>query len=228
MVCLVYHYRKEEKQMIDRTKQVVLVSLASLALLAFVSTMGYSLGKQSVTNETRAAIKQEAKKLQEVQAKKEKASHLSQEGVEEFLRHYFTKKQLGENNKRLKPYLTESAYREELTRQEDTLQQVYKDYILDYQYQEADIYLNHASNEVLAEVSYTVTYVPDLEQKDKAQTNQVEKRLLRMTYTKLGDKLLVNHLQTYSTDLSEALTKAQKTTPEPEAIPELPVSTTTP
>ncbi|MBF0819839.1 hypothetical protein [Streptococcus acidominimus] len=73
-----------------------------------------------------------------------------------------------------------------------------------------------------------MTYIPDLEQKDKAQTNQVEKRLLRLTYTKPGDKLLVNHLQTYSTDLSEALTQAQKTTPEPEAIPELPVSTTTP
>ncbi|HEO6747470.1 TPA: hypothetical protein VBB13_001180 [Streptococcus agalactiae] len=214
--------------MIDKTKQIVLVSVASLALLAFVSTMGYSLGKQSVTNETRAAIKQEAKKLQDEQTKKEKASQLSQESVEAFLRHYFTKKQLGENNKRIKPYLTDSAYREELTRQEDTLQQVYKDYILDYQYQEADIYLNHASNEVLAEVSYTVTYVPDLEQKDKDQTNQVGKRLLRLTYTKLGDKLLVNHLQTYSTDLSEALTQAQKTTPEPEAIPELPVSTTTP
>ncbi|HEL0757021.1 TPA: hypothetical protein TVK06_001513 [Streptococcus equi subsp. zooepidemicus] len=214
--------------MIDKTKQIVLVSVASLALLAFVSTMGYSLGKQSVTNKTRAAIKQEAKKLQDEQTKKEKASQLSQESVEAFLRHYFTKKQLGENNKRIKPYLTDSAYREELTRQEDTLQQVYKDYILDYQYQEADIYLNHASNEVLAEVSYTVTYVPDLEQKDKAQTNQVENRLLRLTYTKLGDKLLVNHLQTYSTDLSEALTQSQKTTREPEAIPELPVSTTTP
>lgn len=214
--------------MIDKTKQTILISVASLALLTFVSTMGYSLGKQSVTNETKATIKQEAKKLQDEQVKKEKASHLSQEGVEEFLRHYFTKKQLGENNKRLKPYLTESAYREELTRQEDTLQQVYKDYILDYQYQEADIYLNHASNEVLAEVSYTVTYVPDLEQKDKAQTNQVEKRLLRLTYTKLGDKLLVNHLQTYSTDLSEALMTAQEMTLEPGAVPELPVSTTTP
>ncbi|NQI73649.1 hypothetical protein HO590_10760 [Streptococcus suis] len=115
--------------MIDKTKQIVLVSVASLALLAFVSTMGYSLGKQSVTNEIRAAIKQEAKKLQEEQAKKEKSSRLSQLGVEAFLRHYFTKKQLGENNKRIKPYLTDSAYREELTRQEDTLQQVYKDYM---------------------------------------------------------------------------------------------------
>ncbi|WP_242237574.1 hypothetical protein [Streptococcus acidominimus] len=79
--------------MIDKTKQIVLVSVASLALLAFVSTMGYSLGKQSVTNETRAAIKQEAKKLQEEQAQKEKSSRLSQEGVKAFLRHYFTKKQ---------------------------------------------------------------------------------------------------------------------------------------
>lgn len=58
--------------MIDKTKQIVLVSVASLALLAFVSTMGYSLGKQSVTNETRAAIKQEAKKLQDEQTKKRK------------------------------------------------------------------------------------------------------------------------------------------------------------
>lgn len=215
--------------MIDKTKQIVLVSVASLVLLAFVSTMGYSLGKQSVTNETRAAIKQEAKKLQEVQAKKEKASHLSQEGVEEFLRHYFTKKQLGENNKRLKPYLTESAYREELTRQEDTLQQVYKDYILDYQYQEADIYLNHASNEVLAEVSYTVTYVADLEKKEQAMTNQVEKRLLRLGYSKVGDKLLVNHIQSYSTPLDDLLNQAKANSPQStSAVPDLPFSTTKP
>ncbi|WP_161979716.1 hypothetical protein [Streptococcus sp. S784/96/1] len=73
-----------------------------------------------------------------------------------------------------------------------------------------------------------MTYVPDLEQKDTAQTNQVEKRLLRLTYTKLGDKLLVNHLQTYSVGLSEALTTIQFDRPEPAAVPELPVSTTTP
>lgn len=216
--------------MIDKTKQAILVSVASLALLAFVSTMGYSLGKQSVTNETRVAIKQEAKKLQDEQAKKDKTSRLSQEGVEEFLRHYFTKKQLGENNKRFKPYLTESAYREELASQEEPLNQVYKDYILDYQYQEAAIYLNHASNEVLAEVSYTVTYVPDLEQKDKAQTNQVEKRLLRLTYTKLGDKLLVNHIGAYQVSLEELLTTAEAGWYHlsTSASPELPSSTITP
>lgn len=159
---------------------------------------------------------------------KEKASVLSQELVEEFLVHYYTKEKLGENNGRIKPYLTDSAYREDLARQEEPLNQVYKDYILDYRFSDAHIYLDSKQQEALVEVSYTVTYVADLEKKEQVMTNQVEKRLLRLGYSKVGDKLLVNHLQTYSTDLSEALTQAQKTTPEPEAIPELPVSTTTP
>lgn len=120
---------------------------------------------------------------------------------------YYTKKQLGKNNTRLKSYLTDSAYREELANQEELLQQVYKDYILDYRFEDATIYVNSKTNEALAEVSYTVTYVADLEHKYQAKLNQVVKRIVKLTYTKVGDKLLVNHPKALQTPLEEFLNK---------------------
>lgn len=80
---------------------------------------------------------------------KEKASVLSQELVEEFLVHYYTKEKLGENNGRIKPYLTDSAYREDLAHQEEPLNQVYKDYVLDYRFSDAHIYLDSKQQEAL-------------------------------------------------------------------------------
>lgn len=48
---------------------------------------------------------------------------------------YYTKEKLGENNTRIQPYMTESAYSQELTSQNDAMNQVYKDYILDYHFE---------------------------------------------------------------------------------------------
>ena len=48
---------------------------------------------------------------------------------------YYTKEKLGENNTRIQPYMTESAYSQELSSQNDAMNQVYKDYILDYHFE---------------------------------------------------------------------------------------------
>ena len=79
---------------------------------------------------------------------KEKASVISDELVKEFLTQYFTKEKLGENNNRIKPYMTDSAYKEEVARQEESINQVYKDYMLDYHFETAQIYVNTEDNEV--------------------------------------------------------------------------------
>ncbi|XZR20141.1 peptidylprolyl isomerase, partial [Streptococcus canis] len=47
--------------------------------------------------------------------------------VNEFLTQYFTKVQLGENNARIKPYMTDSAFSEEEANQNKAINQVYKD-----------------------------------------------------------------------------------------------------
>ena len=43
----------------------------------------------------------------------------------------YTKEKLGENNDRIKPYMMDSAYKEEVARKEDVINQVDKDYLLD-------------------------------------------------------------------------------------------------
>lgn len=215
--------------MIDKTKQVIMFAIGTILIVGFFLTMGFSLGKQSVTRANQVEITRQAEQLAKERHDKERASVLSQELVEEFLVHYYTKQKMGENNGRIKPYLTDSAYREELARQDEPLNQVYKDYILDYRYSEAQIFLDSNQQEALVEVSYTVTYVADLEKKEQAMTNQVEKRLLRLGYSKVGDKLLVNHIQSYSTPLDELLNQVKANSQQStSAVPDLPVSTTQP
>lgn len=103
--------------MIDKTKQVIMFAIGTILIVGFFLTMGFSLGKQSVTRANQVEINRLVKERHD----KERASILSQELVEEFLVHYYTKEKLGENSGRIKPYLTDSAYREELARQDEPL-----------------------------------------------------------------------------------------------------------
>ena len=107
-------------------------------------------------NEDRKEIELAAAKLVEDKQAEDKASILSSDTVKEFLTQYYTKEKLGENNTRIQPYMTESAYSQELTSQNDAMNQVYKDYILDYHFEKADIFVNQTTNQAIAMVSYNV------------------------------------------------------------------------
>ena len=133
---------------------------------------------------------------------KEKASVISDELVKEFLTQYFTKEKLGENNNRIKPYMTDSAYKEEVARQEESINQVYKDYMLDYHFETAQIYVNTEDNEALTEVTYQVVYVSDVS--DKAQkSTQTETTSLKLSYAKMSDQLLVNQVTIWNRKLED-------------------------
>ena len=120
-------------------KARLLIGLGGLAETSFIVMMGYTIGSQSVTNHTQKQIQSEAHHLltKEKEKEKEKASVLSDVLVKEFLTQYYTKEKLGENNNRIKPYMTDSAYKEEVARQEESINQVYKDYMLDYRFESA-------------------------------------------------------------------------------------------
>ncbi|HGJ1572516.1 TPA: peptidylprolyl isomerase [Streptococcus pneumoniae] len=183
--------------MLNKIKVRFLFGLGGLAVMSFVVMMGYTIGSQSVTRHTQKQIQTEAHKLLTQEKEKEKASVLSDELVKEFLTQYYTKGKLGENNNRIKLYMTDSAYKEEVARQEDSINQVYKDYMLDYRFKTAQIYVNTEANEALAEVSYQVVYVSDVS--DKAQkSTQTETKSLKLSYTKMSDKLLVNQVTVWN------------------------------
>ena len=151
-----------------------------------------SIGQHSTAKQSRKEIELAAAKLVEDKQAEDKASILSSDTVKEFLTQYYTKEKLGENNTRIQPYMTESAYSQELTSQNDAMNQVYKDYILDYHFEKADIFVNQTTNQAIAMVSYNVTYVSDLKNANQSKTNQTETRTVNLNYSKLPGKLLVN------------------------------------
>ena len=98
--------------------------------------------------------------------------------------------------------MTDSAYKAEVARQEESINQVYKDYMLDYRFESAQIYVNTEDNEALAEVTYQVVYVSDVS--DKAQKSiQTETRTLKLSYAKMSDKLLVNQVTIWNGKLED-------------------------
>lgn len=201
--------------MLNKVKARFLIGVGGLVAVSFMVMIGYTIGSKSVSKQTEHQIRAEANKLVTKEKQEERATVLSDELVNEFLTQYYTKERLGENNNRIKPYMTDSAYKEEVAHQEDSINQVYKDYILDYRFESANIYINTEENEALAEVSYQVTYVSDLS-KQQQRTTQTETKTIKLSYSKVSDKLLVNQLTIWNgklEDLKEASDGANSTIP---------------
>ena len=158
--------------MLNKVKTKALISVGAVAATSFILMMGYTAGQHSTAKQSRKEIELAVAKLVEDKQAEDKASILSSDTVKEFLTQYYTKEKLGENNTRIQPYMTESAYSQELTSQNDAMNQVYKDYILDYHFEKADIFVNQTTNQAIAMVSYNVTYVSDLKNANQSKTNQ--------------------------------------------------------
>ncbi|WP_074412845.1 peptidylprolyl isomerase [Streptococcus suis] len=201
--------------MLNKVKARFLIGVGGLIAVSFMVMIGYTIGFQSVSKQTENQIRAEANKLVIKEKQEERATVLSDELVNEFLTQYYTKIQLGENNTRIKPYMTDSAFSEEEANQNKAINQVYKDYMLDYRFESASIYVNTESNVALAEVTYQVTYVSDLSEQQQ-RTTQTEIKTVMLSYSKVSDKLLVNQLTIWNgklEDMKEATDGANSSIP---------------
>ena len=207
--------------MLNKVKTKALISVGAVAATSFILMMGYTVGQHSTAKQSRKEIELAAAKLVEDKQAEDKASILSSDTVKEFLTQYYTKDKLGENNTRIQPYMTESAYSQELSSQNDAMNQVYKDYILDYHFEKADIFVNQTTNQAIAMVSYNVTYVSDLK-----NANQTETRTVKLSYSKLPGKLLVNQVQVWKSGLDDLDKATPKALEESSSVPSLPNTTT--
>ena len=120
--------------MLNKVKTKALISVGAVAATSFILMMGYTAGQHSTAKQSRKEIELAAAKLVEDKQAEDKASILSSDTVKEFLTQHYTKEKLGEKNTRIQSYMTESAFSQELTSQNDAMNQVYKDYILDYHF----------------------------------------------------------------------------------------------
>ncbi|GAA0054610.1 UNVERIFIED_CONTAM: hypothetical protein KB579_03260 [Streptococcus canis] len=120
---------------------------------------------------------------------------LSYAQVKAFLIAYYTKKDLGTNRNRYKPFMTKALYQEETSKEDEPVNQAYKGYVVDFMFKEADIYINPKTNVAIAQVTYTDTLLEKKGKYDKAQKNVSNQATLKLSYVEEKGRLKLNTIQ---------------------------------
>lgn len=174
-------------RMID-PKKLKMVKIAGYVVgIILAVAVGIVLGQSALSSQT----KQETTKT----TKTAKTSTLTQKQVTNFLLNYYTKKDLGENRNRYKEYMTDALYQQTVATEDEPQNQTYKGFVVDFEFKNADIYINEDSLEVIAQVTYVNTLLDEKKNYDTAQTDVVNTATLRLTYVKENDKYKVNKIE---------------------------------
>lgn len=202
-------------RMID-PKKLKMVKIAGYVVgIILAVAVGIVLGQSALSSQT----KQETTKT----TKTTKTSTLTQKQVTNFLLNYYTKKDLGENRNRYKEYMTDALYQQTVATEDEPQNQTYKGFVVDFEFKNADIYINEDSLEVIAQVTYVNTLLDEKKNYDTAQKDVVNTATLRLTYVKENDKYKVNKIeniiltdQTGDYGILDSSTEATETSTETE------------
>lgn len=202
-------------RMID-PKKLKMVKIAGYVVgIILAVAVGIVLGQSALSSQT----KQETTKT----TKSTKTSTLTQKQVINFLLNYYTKKDLSENRNRYKEYMTDALYQQTVATEDEPQNQTYKGFVVDFEFKNADIYINEDSLEVIAQVTYVNTLLDEKKNYDTAQKDVVNTATLRLTYVKENDKYKVNKIeniiltdQTGDYGILDSSTEATETSTETE------------
>lgn len=173
--------------MID-PKKLKMVKIAGYVVgIILAVAVGIVLGQSALSSQT----KQEATKT----TKTTKTNTLTQKQVTNFLLNYYTKKDLGENRNRYKEYMTDALYQQTVATEDEPQNQTYKGFVVDFEFKNADIYINEDSLEVIAQVTYVNTLLDEKKNYETAQKDVLNTATLRLTYVKENDKYKVNKIE---------------------------------
>ncbi|MCY7178401.1 hypothetical protein MK559_05280 [Streptococcus gallolyticus subsp. gallolyticus] len=173
--------------MIDPKKLKLVKIVGYVVGIILAIAVGIVLGQSALSSQT----KQETTKT----TKTTKTSTLTQKQVTNFLLNYYTKKDLGENRNRYKEYMTDALYQQTVATEDEPQNQTYKGFVVDFEFKNADIYINEDSLEVIAQVTYVNTLLDEKKNYDTAQTDVINTATLRLTYVKENDKYKVNKIE---------------------------------
>lgn len=173
--------------MIDPKKLKIVKIVVYVVGLILAIAVGVVLGQSALSSQTT----QETTKT----TKTTKTSTLTQKQVTNFLLNYYTKKDLGENRNRYKEYMTDALYQQTVATEDEPQNQTYKGFVVDFEFKNADIYINEDSLEVIAQVTYVNTLLDEKKNYETAQKDVVNTATLRLTYVKENDKYKVNKIE---------------------------------
>lgn len=178
--------------MIDDDKLILLKRLGlAFSALALIG-LGYGLGSfQSKGTDSVQMTKQPKGKTYKVEAEV-----ITTEYVNDFLTAYFTRKDLEENRTRYKPFMTTSLYEATVAEEEEPINQAYKGYTVDQEFQSAVIYIDQTQAVAIVEVNYTQTILQEKgNYKDNVLKDQAQQMTLKLTFTRDKEGYLVNAIQ---------------------------------
>ena len=152
--------------MIDTQKVSFLKRVMMGVIFLLVFLVGLGFGQMGHHKEVTPKSQQTTKTAKEGTA-------LTNKWVKSFLVAYYTKKDLGENRNRYKEYMTEGLYTATVK-----------------------LYINTKDNEVIAQVHYTNDLLQKKNSSSGAQTNVDNSTTLKLSYTEVNGKYLVNQMTT--------------------------------
>ncbi|MGT2666538.1 hypothetical protein ACVRYP_04385 [Streptococcus rifensis] len=173
--------------MLDETKIRYLKMIGYFLLVVIAVFIGVGIGQTSSGKTT---------KTDEIEINQSmKEEELTQDKVEEFLINYFTKKDLGENRKRYKEFMTDALYNQEVAKEDEPVSQTYKGFVVDFIYKSSEIYINQEKLSVITQVNYVNTLLDEKKNYDTAQKDVMNKLTLRLTYVNDNGTLKVNNIE---------------------------------
>lgn len=176
--------------MINNKLKNIVKSIITFVVILLLCTMSYSLGYGIKEYKYKKEIKTNTNQSSVVEKNKQQ---ITEENVKDFLITYYTKKDLGENRDRYKTYLTDGMYNSVVSSEEKASNKAYQGYIVDYEYEGADIYINNTSKEVIVNVKYKNTILAIKNDRSNS-TTKTYKESVKLTYVNVGDKLLINKM----------------------------------
>lgn len=177
--------------MIDDTKATFFKRLLVIGGIVLLFLTGFGFGQMGKSSQSKATTPKTTKTK-----KVAEGSQLTEKWVKEFLIAYYTKKDLSENRNRYQDYMTEGMYNATVSEEESAQNQAYKGYVINFELQSAQIYIDKSNSKVICYVTYTNDLLQKKNSTEGAQKDVSNNTIVELTYTKLSNRYLVNNMNT--------------------------------
>lgn len=176
--------------MIDTNKLTWYKRLFLVIGFMIVFLIGLGFGQMGKTNQKQVTTPKTTTK------KVTAGSQLTEKWVKKFLIAYYTKKDLEENRNRYKEYMTEGMYNATISEEETAQNQAYKGYVVNFEFQSAQIYIDQTNEKVICYVNYTNDLLQEKDSSEGAQTDVSNTTIIQLIYSKVDKTYLVNNMST--------------------------------
>ena len=176
--------------MIDEFKVTFFKRIMMIAgiIIIFLIGLGFgSMGKK--TDNQSSSHTTSVKKAKEGQ-------QLTESWVKQFLIAYYTKKDLEENRNRYKDYMTDGMYNAAVSEEETAQNQAYKGFVVNFEFKDAQIYIDKTNDKVICYVNYTNDLLQKKKSTEGAQLGVDNNTIIQLTYNQVDGKYLVNNMST--------------------------------